>query len=98
MEENLTGPEVFTKIADAVAIISRNGVYMQCELFDLRNYVFAKHRGGYIQLYHDGGTSTGARIHKIVGDCAFGYDKLRRLVHVADALKHNLITQFNNTI
>jgi hypothetical protein len=80
-------PEVFTRIKDAIAIISRRGVFRQCELYNLGNYIYAKWQGGYIQLYYDNTTSVGARVHKLVTNHVFEYDKFNRLIYGSAVVK-----------
>lgn len=70
--------EIFTRVPDAIAILTLRGVYRQCEVFTLDGDVYAKTGGGFIRL-SESGTSTSHRVHKIVSNQPFQPDKLGRL-------------------
>jgi hypothetical protein len=71
--------EIFVRIPDAVAILSKGGTWKECDMYRLDQAVFAKFGGGYVRLLGDSRTSNGYAIYKIVSDVVFGTDRLNRL-------------------
>lgn len=76
---------LFTKVEDAVAILTSNGVYKQTDVYIREGMYYAKHGGGYIMLRSHNGTS----VPKITWTYLEGFDlfqdRLGRLCNAATA-------------
>lgn len=63
-----------------VAVLVRNGVYVQAPLYTRAGYLFAKVGGGFVRLAYDGATSQpNTRIEALVCDVPLLRDAFGRL-------------------
>lgn len=47
----------FKQIEGEAAVVTINGVYKQCDLYERDGYIYAKAAGGFVRLYQDGTTT-----------------------------------------
>lgn len=72
---------LFHRVDDSFAILrGRNGVFRQVDVYVYRGHLFARYGGGFIRLYHKGGTSVPAVFLDDLVGVSFSVDSLGRLV------------------
>lgn len=75
---------LFKALEGENAIIQRNGVYRQCDLYVRNGQLFAKVSNGYVRLYANGSTSQDrTRLDTLAYDGPLYSDRLGRLTTVA---------------
>lgn len=47
----------FKQVEGEAAVLIRNGIYRQCDVYERDNYLYAKVSGGFVRLYADGSTT-----------------------------------------
>lgn len=71
---------LFKALEGENAIIQRNGVYRQCDLYERNGQLFAKVANGYVRLYANGSTSQDrSRLETLAYDGPLYRDRLGRL-------------------
>lgn len=71
---------LFKALTGDNAILVKNGVYQQTDLYTRRDELFAKVAGGFVRLYADGSTSqAGTRLETLATNVPLYADRLGRI-------------------